>query len=443
MAKETAYRPQRTIRRPFDFEGTGLHTGKKCHVKVSPLPAGSGIRFYRSDMGAEIPLSPHRVTSTTRGTTLTGEKDAKIYTVEHFLATVQGVGMDNLKIEMDSEEMPILDGSSARFCELFQEAGVQEQESPVNPLKVTESMELAFGDVHLKVEPAEGLHLDVTTSFPYPGLENQRRSFHLADKSFERELAFARTFCFEEEVEQLRKEGLIKGGSLDCALVIGKKGVLNGPLRFEDEIVRHKTLDLLGDLMLLNRPLWAKVTVKKAGHRYHVELAKAIWDKFGKGPATSPGTLKGGPKMDINGIMNTLPHRYPFLMVDRVLELEPEKRIVAIKNVTANEPFFQGHFPGNPVMPGVLVIEALAQVGGIALISNGKVGKTFYLSGVDGARFRKPILPGDQLRLEVDILSLRSTIAKMAGKAFVDGKLAVEAEIMCSVFDPNGKGTGA
>jgi UDP-3-O-[3-hydroxymyristoyl] N-acetylglucosamine deacetylase/3-hydroxyacyl-[acyl-carrier-protein] dehydratase len=329
-----------------------------------------------------------------------------------------------------------MDGSSAPFCEMFRKAGIQDQGTAVSPIRVTETIELSFGDVYLKAEPADGLYLDVTTSFPYPGLEDQKRNFHLGNGLFEGELAHARTFCFEEEVQQLREQGLIKGGDLTCALVIGKKGVLNGPYRFEDEIVRHKTLDLLGDLTLLNRPLWAKVTTRKAGHKYHVELAKAILKKFGAGDTRSATALKGESMLDINEIQKILPHRYPFLFVDRILELEPNKRVVGLKNVTVNEPFFQGHFPGHPIMPGVLVIEAMAQVGGIAfLCDKGNAGKILYLAGVDDARFRKPILPGDQIRFEVDVVSVRSKIGKVHGKAIVDGQVAVEADITCAIVD--------
>jgi UDP-3-O-[3-hydroxymyristoyl] N-acetylglucosamine deacetylase / 3-hydroxyacyl-[acyl-carrier-protein] dehydratase len=439
MGPKTGIRLQRTIAAPFEFEGRGLHTGKNCRVRVSPLPENSGLRFFRSDLPAEIILSPESVVATSRGTTLGGEKGAVIHTIEHFLAAVNGLGLDNLKVEMDSEEMPILDGSALSFCELFRKAGPTDQKAPISPLVLDEPLELDFGDVWLRAEPFEGLQLEVRTSFPYPGLEDQKRVFCLADGNFEADLASARTFCFEEEVERLRKQGLIKGGGLDCALVIGKRGVLNGPFRYQDEIVRHKTLDLLGDLMLLNRPLWAKVSVKKAGHRYHVELAKAILEKAGGKTGKSNTALKEGAMLDIVEIQKILPHRYPFLLVDRILELEPNRRVVGVKNVTANEPFFQGHFPGHPIMPGVLVVEAMAQVGGITLLAggDGRQGGILYLAGIDKARFRKPILPGDQVRFEVDVLFNRGKIAKVSGKALVDGKVAVEAEITCAIVDPD------
>ncbi len=430
-------KPQKTIAHSFSFEGVGLHTGKKCRVDVSPLSEGSGIRFFRSDLNAEIPVTPEAVSNTIRGTTLLGEKRATIHTIEHFLATINGCGINNIKVKMDSEEMPIFDGSAAPFFELFKKAGLLEQNKPILPLRVTETIELSFGDVYLKAEPAEALELDVTTSFPYPGLENQKKVFFLSEKNFECELASARTFCFEEEIEELRRQGLIKGGDLECALVIGKKGILNGPYRFEDEIVRHKTLDLLGDLMLLNRPLLAKITVRKAGHRYHVELAKAILKKFGNGTEGIKTASKEETMLDILQIQKILPHRYPFLLVDRILELEPNKRVVGIKNVTANEPFFQGHFPGHPIMPGVLIIEAMAQVGGMALLTGveGNSEKILYLAGIDNARFRKPITPGDQIRFEIDVLFNRGKIAKVSGKALVDDQLAVEAEITCAIVE--------
>ena len=432
---------QKTIRKSFSFKGTGLHTGKVCEVTVSPAPEKSGIRFYRKDLEAEIKLSPFGVTSTARGTTLTGEKDSKIHTVEHFLAAVSGFQINNLKVEMTGEEMPIMDGSASFFCESFREVGIVEQSASVDPLVITETFELHFGDVFLKAEPADGFFVDVTISFPYPGLEHQHFSIKLENNNFENEIAPARTFCFEEEIAHLKSQGLIRGGSLDCALVVGKNGVLNGPLRFEDEFVRHKTMDLLGDLTLLNRAIVGKITVKKAGHRYHVELAKALDNKFGSKIHHLGENIKSkesGPNMiDIVEIQKRLPHRYPFLLVDRILELEPNKRIVGLKNVTVNEPFFQGHFPGHPVMPGVLIIEAIAQVGGIAVLSmnQGDQNKLLYMAGLENVRFRKPVKPGDQLRIEVDVVAIRSKICKVSGKAWVDGKVVAEADITCGLVD--------
>ncbi|HVM33018.1 MAG TPA: UDP-3-O-acyl-N-acetylglucosamine deacetylase [bacterium] len=430
---------QKTIAKAFRFQGKGLHTGSESVVTVSPAAEGSGIRFFRKDLGAEIKLSPFHVTNTARGTTLTGEKHAQVHTIEHFLAAVRGFQITNLTVEMTGEEMPIMDGSALAFCEALKGAGLVEQAAAADPLVVTEVVELTMGDVYLKAEPAEGLQLDVTISFPYPGLEHQNLKLRVSPADFEKELAPARTFCFEKEVEILRQQGLIKGGGLDCALVVGEKGVLNGPLRFPDEFVRHKTMDLLGDLSLLNRPLVGKITVRKAGHRTHVELAKALEEKFGKkSPATGAGNAKKGDAMlDIIEIQKLLPHRYPFLLVDRILELEPGKRVVGLKNVSMNEAFFQGHFPGHPVMPGVLILEALAQVGGVAVLAarEGDNSKIQYLAGIDEARFRKPVKPGDQLRLEVDVTLLRTKICKLSARAVVDGQVVTEAQITCALVD--------
>ncbi len=427
-------RLQRTLAQPAQFEGRGLHTGKTAHIRVLPAGVDQGVSFYRTDLQALIPLTPLGVTNTARGTTLSGEKGASVHTVEHLLSAIKGLFLDNLIIEIDSEEVPIMDGSAEPFYKGLEASGVVDQSKSIHPIQIHETFEMTFGDIFLKAEPSESLELNCHTSFPSPGLENQYFRFTLENGSFGNQLAGARTFCFEQEVEALRRQGLIKGGDLQCAVVIGKEGVLNPPLRYEDEIVRHKTLDLLGDLALLNRPLLAKITVKKAGHRYHVELAKAILEKFGNGKE-SPGATKGETKMiDILGIQKALPHRYPFLLIDRVLELD-EKKVVAIKNVTINEGFFQGHFPGHPIMPGVLVIEAMAQAGGMIFLHNGDGKKLLYLAGVDKAKFRKPVFPGDQIRFEVEVLVLKSKVGKIAGKAIIDGKVAVQAELTCAIVD--------
>ena len=356
---------------------------------------------------------------------MAGEKGAKIHTIEHFMAAAAGLGLTNLLVEVSGEEMPILDGSSRPFVIGFKSVGVVDQDKPVVPFrpKAPIVIEEANG-AQMRVEPADRLILDVVSSFPVPGLEHQTMHFEWSDGAFEKELEGARTFCMEAEVEMLRRQGLIKGASLECGLVYGPEGIVNGPARYENEVARHKTLDLLGDLALLNRPLEAHVTVVKGGHKYHVKLAKAIQEQMKK-------QSSGGVMLDINEIQKILPHRHPFLLVDRILELEPQKRAVGLKNVSINEAFFQGHFPGAPLMPGVLILEAMAQVGGVAFLHGAPPGSLVLFAAADNVRWRKPVVPGDQLRLDVELTMVRSRLIKAHGVATVDGVVVAEADITC------------
>jgi UDP-3-O-[3-hydroxymyristoyl] N-acetylglucosamine deacetylase/3-hydroxyacyl-[acyl-carrier-protein] dehydratase len=368
------------------------------------------------------------VSGTARGTSLTGEKGVALHTVEHFLAAVSGLGITNLRVDVTGEEIPILDGSSRIFVQGFRSVGVVDQAKAVEPIRVTETIVLEDGATRMRVEPCDRLVLEVVVSFPKGGVERQTQIFEWTEGAFEKELEGARTFCLEEEVEMLRQQGLIKGASLDCGLVYNQWGVLNGPLRYENEIARHKTLDLLGDLALLNRPLVAKVTVERGGHKYHVMLAKAIQEQAKK-------QNSGGVMLDVLEVQKILPHRPPFLLVDRILEVEPQKRAVGIKNVTINEDFFRGHFPGAPIMPGVLILEAMAQVGGVAFLYGAAPGSLVLFGAADNVRWRKPVVPGDQLRLEVELTKVRGRLIMASGKALVDGQVVAEADITCMRAD--------
>ena len=421
-------RRQRTLAREAVFEGVGLHTGSLCRVTVKPAAEGTGIRFFRSDQGVEVPTAPEAVSGTARGTTLSGPNGACLHTVEHFLAAVAGLGLDNLVVQADAEEMPILDGSALPFVKGLKAAGVVEQSRDVEPLCLSRIVVIEEKGIHLKAEPCDRLVLDVTTSFPRPGLERQRVVFEWAEGAFERELAPARTFCMEEEIAPLKDAGLIQGATLDCGIVMGQNGPTHGPLKWPDELSRHKALDLLGDLTLLNRPLKARVTVEKAGHRTHVMLARAIREAAVK-------TQPGATMLDINGIMKILPHRYPFLMVDRILEVEAQKRAVGLKNVTMNEAYFQGHFPGAPLMPGVLQLEAMAQVGGVAFLYGQPPGSLVLFAAAENARWRKPVVPGDQMRVEVELVQVRQRLIMAHGRVLVDGAVVSEADITCMRSD--------
>jgi UDP-3-O-[3-hydroxymyristoyl] N-acetylglucosamine deacetylase/3-hydroxyacyl-[acyl-carrier-protein] dehydratase len=439
------FRNQKTIKAPVEFDGVGLHTGTQAKMVVQPADANYGIRFFKRETQEEIFLSPQNISSTNRGTTLKGAKGSLVHTVEHFLASVGGLELDNLRVEIQGDEIPILDGSAWPFLKKLKDVGFQEQSEIISPVIIQETKEWKFDNTLLKVEPADQLILDVKVSFPYPGMENQSYLFTLKNGNFETELARARTFCFEDEIEILKSQGLIKGGSLDCALVIGKQGVLNGPLRYSDELVRHKTLDLLGDLMILNRPILGKISIVRGGHKYHFELVKKIEEmsmnheemSVNHNDTIQIDFQKSERLLNINEIQKLIPHRYPFLLVDRILELVPYERAVGIKNVSINEPFFQGHFPQHAVMPGVLIIEALAQVAGVAFFPTPQstVGQMMYLAGIDSARFRKPVFPGDQIRLVTEIVLKRGKMMKASGKAYVDGQLVTEAEFRCILVD--------
>jgi UDP-3-O-[3-hydroxymyristoyl] N-acetylglucosamine deacetylase/3-hydroxyacyl-[acyl-carrier-protein] dehydratase len=364
------------------------------------------------------------VTGTARGTSLTGEKGAELHTVEHFLAAVSGLGLTNLRVDVTGEEMPILDGSSRDFVAGFRSAGVVDQDKEAIPFRPKETIVLEENGTKMRVEPSDRLVLDVVSSFDSPGLERQTMRFEWADGAFEKELEGARTFCMESDLETLRQQGLIKGATLQCGLVYGKTGAMNGPLRYENEVARHKTLDLLGDLALLNRPLEAHVTVERGGHKYHVMLAKALQEQMQSKPL-------GGLMLDTLEVQKILPHRPPFLLVDRILEVEPQKRAVGIKNVTINEDFFRGHFPGQPLMPGVLILEAMAQVGGVAFLHGAQPGSIVLFAAADNVRWRRPVVPGDTLRMEVELTQVRSRLIKAHGVAMVEGQVVAEADITC------------
>ncbi|HEU4929954.1 MAG TPA: bifunctional UDP-3-O-[3-hydroxymyristoyl] N-acetylglucosamine deacetylase/3-hydroxyacyl-ACP dehydratase [Candidatus Krumholzibacteria bacterium] len=434
-------RQQRTIAKEFVIEGLGLHTGNTVKMRVKPAPAGTGIKFLRVDLNPVVEI-PAVVTSippdgTSYRNTTVSTGTAEIHTVEHLLATCYGLGIDNLIIEIDANEPPEpASGTYAAYVRAFEDAGTVNQGAPADVFTIDRAVTLKENGVEINAVPADDFRVSFTIQYDNPQIGTQYASFTVSPEVFEKEIAPARTFVMLDDVDKLRKQGLIKGGNLGNAIVFTPDGVMNEEsLRFPDECVRHKILDLIGDLSLLGAPIRGHVHAVRSGHAANVRFVRKLWEMHQnkkRGAAASEAGV-----WDINLIQAIMPHRYPFLLVDRIIELEDRKRVVGIKNVTINEPFFNGHFPGHPIMPAVLIIEAMAQTGGVMLLNTVDDPKKYlvYFTRVDKAKFRRPVLPGDQLRFELEMKSLRRGLCTMQGFAYVDGKLAAEAELSSVIVE--------
>jgi UDP-3-O-[3-hydroxymyristoyl] N-acetylglucosamine deacetylase/3-hydroxyacyl-[acyl-carrier-protein] dehydratase len=341
---------------------------------------------------------------------------------------VLALELDDLVIELDGPEPPILDGSFGPYLDLLEGAGVRTQEGEPANYRVGKPFTLTEGDASYIVSPAAGLRLTATIEWSHPLIGRQTGSWDITTESFRHDLAQARTFGFTHEVEALRSRGLLKGGTMASAVVLTEDKVVGTTLRWPDEFVRHKAGDILGDLALVGGRVQAHVVATRPSHQGNVALARAI---------TRTAERTGGKILEVAQILEVIPHRYPFLLVDRILELEPRRRVVGVKNVSINEPFFQGHFPGHPIMPGVLIIEAMAQVGGMLLMEElqAREDKVVYFMALDNVKFRRPVLPGDQIRSEVDMIQLRGRTCRLKGVAFVDGQVVAEAEMLARVVD--------
>ncbi len=419
---------RRTIARRAEVAGVGLHLGQPCRLAFVPAASGSGIAFVRSDRpgSARVVADAARAVLTERRTQL-GEGADAIHTVEHVLAAVAGLGIDDVTIELDAPEPPIADGSAAPFVQALTAAGLVEQAGAPDVLTLRRCVRLFDGDSRYEAYPADALEVDVTIAFPHPLIGTQAGRFAVNPAAFVRELAPARTFGFMHEVEALRARGLIQGASVENAVVLDDHAVVNGPLRWPDEFLRHKALDVVGDLALAGRRVQARIVAHRPSHKGTVQLVRVLLQH----------ARQETRMLDADEIMKILPHRYPFLLVDRVLEMEANTRIVAIKNCTINEPFFQGHFPGHPIMPGVLIVEAMAQVGGILLIDSveSPEDKVVYFMSLDNVKFRRPVKPGDQVRFELEIVQIRGKVCRMKGVAKVAGDVVAEAEMAAMVRD--------
>ena len=422
-----------------------------------PAPPNTGIRFRRVDLEGkpEIEAIAENVVDNNRSTTL-ARGHTRVHTVEHVLATFAGYGIDNAIVELDANEPPIGDGSAREYCKLIQEAGIVPQDERRECYKVTEPIQLEMGETVMTLFPDEAFRISCTSA-DKQGRFTQFYSVELTPTTWERDLAHARTFCFYEEIAYLINHGLIKGGSLENAVVIRDDAVLTTePLRYPDEFVRHKILDIVGDLALLGRPLRGHLVAVRPGHAANCELLRRIIAQMRKpvvaaqtfappppAPKTTPppaaATDETQPQesaIDIQGVMKLLPHRYPFLMVDRVAKIEGS-HIIGIKNVSINEAYFQGHFPGHPVMPGVLQLEAIAQVAGIIMMKSAEnAGKIAYFMSAEDVKWRKPVLPGDVLVIDVEMTKIRGKIGKAKGVCKVAGEVVSEAAVTFMLAEP-------
>ncbi len=465
---------QKTIKKTISFSGRGLHTGNETTLTFKPAPENYGVRFVRVDLEnqPEIEAIVENVEQNTsidslRGTTI-ASNGAFVHTIEHVLAAIYGLQIDNIRVEINANEPPIGDGSALPFVHKLIEAGIEEQNEPKDYVVIEEP--LSYRDEQRGIEfaalPTDDYRVTVMIDYKNPALGSQHSGIFSLENEFITEFAPARTFCFLHEVETPIDEGLIKGGDLESAVVIVDRklsdvevkeikkkldiksdiklgesgGILNDkPLRFKNEPCRHKLVDLIGDLALVGAPIKAQILAARPGHQSNIEFARMIRAIYKKQKITKKyrDVITKGVIFDNVAIQKILPHRYPFLFIDNVTEFEPGKRIVGIKNVTFNEQFFIGHFPGRPIMPGVLIIEAMAQTGGILLLKDGAdfENKLVFFMSIDNVKFRKSVVPGDQLVMELTMLKARRNTFKMGGKAFVKGELVCEAEMMAGVVD--------
>ena len=462
---------QQTITKTASISGVGLHTGNNTKIVFKPAPENHGIKIMRADLPDKptIDADLNNVVNLSRGTTL-GAGDIQVHTVEHALAALYGMQIDNVLVEVYGNEPPVMDGSAIEFVKKLKTAGIVQQSAPREYIEIDKTIAYHNAEraIDIVIVPSPVFRIIYMIDYKNSALGTQYTAMYDIDE-FEHEYASSRTFCFLSETEMLKEKGLIKGGNLDNAIVfidrdleenefvrlkqlfglshkriVHDGGILdNRELRFPNEPVRHKVLDLLGDLALLGKPIKGHVMAARAGHAAHFQIAKQVreYHETQKITRKYQSRTQEGLVFDINAVLKIMPHRYPFLLVDRIIELKPGDFVTGLKNVTINEPFFQGHFPDHPIMPGVLILEAMGQVGGVLLLNSydDPESKLVYFTGIDKVRFRRPVIPGDQLYFRVEMKYFRHNICKIRGEAFVGDTLATEAEMMAVIVDKEQK----
>ena len=432
---------QHTLAGSATLEGTSLHTGQKVTLTLKPAPEGHGFKFRRMDLPDQpfINADVDKVQTVERATTL-AEGSVKVHTVEHILSALVGMGVDNALIEMDANEPPIGDGSSRPFVELIKKVGTLAQSLPRRVWEIREPIHQEMGDgTIITIVPCKTFKVSVTNVGP-DGRFTQYFSSEVNPTTYEKEICAARTFVYYEDVKPLLDKGLIKGGSLESAIVIrGEEIMSKEALRFHNEFARHKALDLIGDLMLAGVKILGHVIAVKPGHGPNTKMASTLKTEYNRMRSMVPAPVKipdGESVLNINEVMKILPHRYPFLMVDRIVDCLGDNKCTGMKNVTINEPFFQGHFPGHPIMPGVLQLEAMAQVSSVLMLRKPEnVGKLGYFMSADNVKWRRPVMPGDTLFIETEIIKIRGSIGQTRCRCLVNGDVVSEAELKFALLD--------